>query len=108
MRRRLAAMLMAFVGLLAAISMKADAGAAEADTDFPLTKVTDKISVIYGPLDLPDAKNRGFRNNPVIVFTSDGVVVMDPGGSAWAGEMVVRAIRARTEAPIVAIFDSGL
>lgn len=106
MRRTIRAKSMAFAALLAAVSLRTGAGSVHADPDFSLTRVTDKISVIYGPLDLPDARNRGFRNNPVVVFTSDGVVVMDPGGSAWAGEMVVRAIRARTEAPIVAIFDS--
>ena len=58
--------------------------------DYPLHRVTDKIYVIYGPFDLPDNKNRGFRNTAVIVLASRGVVVFDPGGSAYAGEMVVK------------------
>lgn len=74
--------------------------------DYSLHRVTDKIYVIYGPFDLPSTKNRGFRNNPVIVLTSQGVVVFDPGGSAHAGEMVVRKIETLSKDPVVAIFNS--
>lgn len=74
--------------------------------DYPLVPVTDKIYVIYGPFDLPNKNNHGFRNNPVIVLTSAGVVVFDPGGSAWAGEMVARKIKSVNQEPIVAVFNS--
>ena len=74
--------------------------------DYALHRVTDKIYVIYGPFDIPNNKNRGFRNNPVIVLTSQGVVVFDPGGSAHAGERVVEKIKTISKDPIVAIFNS--
>lgn len=74
--------------------------------DYPMVKLTDKIRVIYGPFDLPDTHNRGFRNNPVIVSTSKGTVVLDPGGSAWAGEMVAKHIQDAGLKPVVAVFDS--
>ncbi len=74
--------------------------------DYSLNRVTDKIYVIYGPFDLPNSKNRGFRNNAVIVLTSQGVVVLDPGGSAHAGEKVAEKIRTLSKDPIVAIFNS--
>ena len=74
--------------------------------DYPLVQVTDTIYIIYGPFDLPNKTNHGFRNNPVIVLTSAGVVVFDPGGSAWAGEMVTGKIRSITQDPVVAVFDS--
>ncbi len=76
------------------------------DFDYPFTRVSDTIHVIYGPFALPNAQNRGFRNNVVIVSTSEGVVVFDPGGSAAAGEMVVSKVKSITEAPIVAVFNS--
>jgi len=79
---------------------------AATDKDYPLTRVTDRIYVIYGPFDLPNKTNHGFRNNPVIVLTSTGVVVFDAGGSAWAGEMVTRKIKSITEDPVVAVFNS--
>lgn len=74
--------------------------------DYPLTRITDKIYVIHGPFELPNKDNRGFRNNVVIVLTNAGVVVLDPGGSAWAGEMVVDRIRTLTRDPVVAVFNS--
>lgn len=74
--------------------------------DWPLEQITDKIYAIYGPFDLPNTENRGFRNTVVIVLTAKGVVVFDPGGSAWAGERIVERIKAVTEEPIVAVFNS--
>lgn len=74
--------------------------------NFPLQAVTDKVHVIYGPFELPNEKNRGFRNNPVIVQTSAGVVVMDPGGSRAAGDLVLKQIRQLTAEPVVAVFNS--
>jgi len=74
--------------------------------DYPLTRITQDIYVVYGPFELPTPKNRGFRNNAVIVKTNKGVVVFDPGGSAAAGEMVVRKVKSLTDAPIVAVFVS--
>ncbi|MES9823353.1 MAG: MBL fold metallo-hydrolase [Candidatus Thiodiazotropha endolucinida] len=73
---------------------------------FEFTQITEKIYVIYGPFDLPNEHNGGFRNNPVIVLTSDGVVVFDPGGSAWAGEMIVESLKSITSEPVIAIFNS--
>lgn len=74
--------------------------------NYPIQQVTSKIQVIFGPLDLPDSKNRGFRNNVIIVSTSEGFVLMDPGGSAWAGEMIARKIKSTSATPVVAIFNS--
>jgi len=74
--------------------------------DYPLTRISDNLYVIYGPFSLPDQKNKGYRNNPVIVLTDAGVVVCDPGGSASAGKMVVEKIKTLTNKPIVAVFDS--
>ncbi len=74
--------------------------------DYPLTRITDKVYIINGPLDLPTRDNRGFRNNPGIVLTSAGVAIFDPGGSAWSGEMVVARVRSISDKPIVAVFNS--
>lgn len=76
------------------------------DFNYPIRQVTNKIQVIFGPLDLPDSQNRGFRNNVIIVSTSKGIVLMDPGGSAWTGEMVARKIKSISDTPVVAIFNS--
>jgi glyoxylase-like metal-dependent hydrolase (beta-lactamase superfamily II) len=74
--------------------------------DWPLEQITDRIYAIYGPFDLPNPENRGFRNTVVIVLTSAGVVLLDPGGSEWAGERIVKRVKSLTDKPVVAVFNS--
>ena len=74
--------------------------------DYPVTKITERIYAIYGPYELPTKQNYGFRNNPAFVVTSAGVIVIDPGGGKNVGEMVLKKIRAITDKPVVAVFDT--
>lgn len=102
--RLLLILLSAFVAAGSALAQLDNPRAIKAD--YPVTPVTDKVYVIYGPLEEPDEKNQGFRNNPGIVLTSQGVVVIDPGGSRYTGEMVLQKIRTLTPAPVIAVFDT--
>lgn len=98
--------------LLVVLPLQADNNTAKTTSgsaqsfDFPLTRLTEKLYIIYGPFSLPDEINQGFRNNPLIILTSEGVVVCDPGGSASAGQMVINKIKTLTKAPIAAVFVS--
>jgi len=74
--------------------------------DYPVTKITDRIYAIYGPYEMPNKQNQGFRNNPAFVVTHAGVIVIDPGGGKNVGEMVLKKIRATTDRPVVAVFDT--
>ena len=74
--------------------------------DYPVTKIAERIYVIYGPYELPNKQNQGFRNNPAFVLTSAGVIVIDPGSGKNIGEMVLKKIRAITDKPVVAVFDT--
>ena len=94
-----------FVGALLILTGLRHASCAN-DFDFPVTRLTDKVHVMYGPFALPDANNRGFRNNVVMVSTSAGMVIFDPGGSAAAGTLVVSKVKSITYEPIVAVFNS--
>lgn len=76
------------------------------EPDYEVNRVTEKIQIIYGPYVLPESKNRGFRNNVIIVSTSEGVVIFDPGGSAYAGEMVAKKVKSLINLPVVAVFNS--
>lgn len=107
MKKAIGSVLLIVVVVLGMSPGVGTAGAADmTGMDYPLSRITDRIYVIYGPFDLPDSRNHGFRNNPVIVLTSAGVVVFDPGGSAWSGEMVVGKIKSISQDPVVAVFDS--
>lgn len=90
--------------ILAAASSFVNAGPIR--KDYPVTKLTDRIYVIYGPYELPSKENQGFRNNPAFVVTSAGVIVVDPGSGRNVGEMVLNKIRTITDKPVVAVFDT--
>lgn len=93
--------------LLAAVSSFVMADSSRAiRADYPITKLTDRVYVIYGPMSEPTKANQGFRNNVVIVTTDNGVVVMDPGTSKYVGEMVLEKIHTITKDKVVAVFNS--
>lgn len=75
-------------------------------TDYPLDRLTPNVYVIHGPTADPTPENQAFRNNPGIVLTEEGVVVIDPGSSVHVGEMVVRKVKTLTSKPIVAVFNT--
>jgi len=82
-----------FIGLtlLSTGIMAADRG--PAIPDYPVDKIADNVYVIHGPLTVPNPENQGFMNNPGIVITEAGVVILDPGGTVQSGEMVLRALK---------------
>lgn len=75
-------------------------------TEYPVSKLSKSVYVIHGPEEDVTPQNQGFRNNPVIIVTDKGVVVVDPGSSVYTGEMVVDKVKGITEKPIVAVFDT--
>lgn len=97
---------------LAILALSFGAAAVRADspraihTDYPLTKLTDRVYVIYGPVAEPTKINQGYRNNIVIVTTDNGVVVLDPGTSKYVGEMALKKVRSITKDKVVAVFNS--
>jgi len=74
--------------------------------DYPLEKLTSHVYVIHGPNEEVSKANQAFRNNPVLVDTRDGFVVIDPGSSLYTGEMIVNKARDLSNKPIIAVFDT--
>lgn len=70
------------------------------------TKLSERVYVLVGPLAYPSKENLGYMNNPALVLTDKGAVVIDPGSSAAVGEMVLAMLRTLTPKPVVAIFDT--
>ena len=50
----------------------------------------------------------GFINNPGIILTATGVIVIDPGSSAASGKIVLAKIKTLTDKPVVAVFNSHI
>ena len=74
--------------------------------DYPADRLANNLYVIHGPLTVPNAENQGFMNNPGLVITSQGVVIVDPGGTVQSGEMVLRVLKKITDQPVVAVFNT--
>lgn len=88
------------------LSLSAQAADRSIHKDYPLTKLTDKVYVIYGPNEEASKENQGFRNNPLILITSEGLVIVDPGSSLYTGEMVVKKARELSQQKVIAVFDT--
>ncbi|MGB5715658.1 MAG: MBL fold metallo-hydrolase [Gammaproteobacteria bacterium] len=76
--------------------------------DYPFEQVAENTWVIHGPLEMPNVSNQGFMNNPGIVLTGSGVVVIDPGSSVQSGEMVLRMLKKVSDQPVIAVFNTHI
>ena len=76
--------------------------------DYPAQQVSTRVWVILGPTELPSPKNQGFMNNPGIVLTTQGAVIVDPGSTLETGEMVLRVLKKITPQPVVAVFNTHI
>jgi glyoxylase-like metal-dependent hydrolase (beta-lactamase superfamily II) len=98
---------MMFAGIALLMSTAyADTNKAAAIPDYAADKLSNTVWVIHGPTELPNPKNQGFMNNPGIVLTSNGVVIVDPGSSLQTGEMVLRVLKTISDKPVVAVFNT--
>jgi len=50
--------------------------------EFRAEKISNHVYVIHGPLESPKNTNEGFMNNPALILTDEGVVIIDPGSIA--------------------------
>jgi len=78
--------------------------------DFPYAfeQVADNTWVMHGPREMPNPENKGFMNNPGIVITSAGLVMIDPGSTVQVGENVLAKVKAVSDLPIVAVFNTHI
>lgn len=76
--------------------------------ELKLTKITDNVYVIHGMQSMPNKINKGFISNSGIVVSTEGVVIVDTGGSLQIGEMLLEKIREVTDKPVVAVFNTHL
>ncbi|MCG6872729.1 MAG: MBL fold metallo-hydrolase [Gammaproteobacteria bacterium] len=71
--------------------------------DVAPVRVSEHVYVLHGSKERPNPQNLGFMNNPAIVLTETGAVIVDPGGTAEVGHMVLRQLRKLTDKPVTDI-----
>lgn len=76
--------------------------------DMAPVQVSEHVYVLHGSKERPNPQNQGFMNNPAIVLTGDGAVIVDPGGTAEVGRMVLRQLRKLTDKPVTDILVSHI
>ncbi|HEB82110.1 MAG TPA: MBL fold metallo-hydrolase, partial [Gammaproteobacteria bacterium] len=73
---------------------------------YAFEKVANHTWVMHGPLELPNANNKGFMNNPGLIKTSAGLVIIDPGSTLHVGRHVLSQVKTISELPVVAVFNT--
>jgi len=76
--------------------------------DYRFEAVNDGVYIMHGPLQEPSKQNQGFMNNPGIVVSEKGVILIDPGGTSQVGKQVLAEIKKITSKPVMAVFNSHI
>lgn len=74
--------------------------------EFKFEKLNNQVYVMHGPLQNPNAINRGFINNPAFIDGDNGLILVDPSGSKYIGENVLAEIEKISSKPIVAVINT--
>lgn len=101
-----------FLSFLFSLSALAEDAKKEATTDilsgYETKKIAEHTWFIPGPLEGPNASNKGFMNNPAFVVTDKSVIVIDPGGTVEAGRGLLKRIQQQTKNPVTHVFNSHI
>ncbi len=97
-----------FVMLLAGFMLPAQAWNLGKLGEFGFEPVNEGVYVMHGPLGEPNRENHGFMNNPAIIVTPQGVIMIDPGSSYAVGRQVIAEMRKITDQPVVAVFNTHI
>jgi glyoxylase-like metal-dependent hydrolase (beta-lactamase superfamily II) len=106
MNNKIASMLLTV--FLSGIGQPLSAASGAPIKDYPFEQVAENTWVIHGPLEMPNVSNQGFMNNPGMVLTDEGIVVIDPGSSVQTGEMVLRMLKKVSDQPVIAVFNTHI
>lgn len=77
-------------------------------TEYTPKVIAGDTHVIHGPLGMPNPENQGFMNNPGIVVTDAGLVIIDAGSTVQVGEMVLATAKTISDQPVVATFSTHI
>ncbi len=76
--------------------------------DFKFESLAQNVYVMHGPLDEPNVANQGFMNNPAIIVSDNGVIIVDPGSTLGVGENILAEMAKITNKPVLAVFNTHI
>ncbi len=74
--------------------------------DLKFEKMNGNVYVMHGPAEEPSKKNQGFMNNPTVIESKNGLIVVDPGGNYNVGLEILKEIEKVSKKPIIAVFNT--
>lgn len=92
--------------IITCVSHAHDAQVPASIEHFSLDQVSQHIYVIHGSQALPSPQTRGFMNNPGIIITQTGVIIVDPGSSEEIGRQLLEKIKKISHKPVIAVFNT--
>ncbi len=75
---------------------------------FAFEKITGSVHVMHGPRAEPSKANHGFMNNPGIIVSKTGIIVVDPGGTYQVGKKIIEEVAKVSKLPIIAVFNTHI
>ena len=69
-------------------------------------KSRDNLYILHGPAVEPNVENEGFMNNPALIESKNGLIVIDPGGNYNVGKKVLAEIEKVSKKPIIAVLNT--
>jgi glyoxylase-like metal-dependent hydrolase (beta-lactamase superfamily II) len=64
------------------------------------------VYILHGPTVEPNVENEGFINNPAVIESKKGLIVIDPGGNYNVGKKILKEIEKVSKKPIIAILNT--
>lgn len=74
--------------------------------EFKFVKMNDNVYVMHGPVMMPNKENGGFMNNPALIESKNGLIVIDPGGNYNVGKNILAEVEKISKKPVIAIFNT--
>jgi glyoxylase-like metal-dependent hydrolase (beta-lactamase superfamily II) len=74
--------------------------------EFKFEKMNSNVYVMHGPMTEPSKENEGFMNNPALIESKNGLIVIDPGGNYNVGKKILAEIEKVSKKPIIAVFNT--
>lgn len=71
-----------------------------------VVKVSERVHALLGPVEIPNAHNRGYMVNSVLIVGDRGVTVVDTGSSHEIGEHLKKAMRAISAKPVTRVVNT--
>jgi glyoxylase-like metal-dependent hydrolase (beta-lactamase superfamily II) len=94
------------LAVVGALSISANAFTLGKLGDFEFKKYADNLYIMPGPPMEPNEENEGFMNNPAIIESEHGLIMIDPGGNYNVGKKILAEVEKVSKKPIIAIIDT--